>query len=243
LQEIVNKKQEIERDQSLSLIEKGDLIKELNFKGCSIDDLTLNFTLPGFEEIELIDNGEDMPVTLSNLDQYISILTKYILTETLIPQISAFREGFDKVIPLKYLKIFESDEIEALVCGGNQNEAWDKKTLEDNFIPAHGYTSTSKSFKNFIKIVSEFNSEERRTFLKFVTGAERLPFGGFKHLTPKLTVVKKQPNFNHEHADQYLPSVMTCQNYVKLPDYSTQEVMQKKLLFSMKEGQNSFSLS
>jgi E3 ubiquitin-protein ligase TRIP12 len=65
-----------------------------------------------------------------------------------------------------------------LVCGGTRDEAWDVKTLEDNFVPAHGYTQTSKSFKNFVKIVSEFTSEEKRIFLKFVTGAERLPFGG-----------------------------------------------------------------
>ncbi len=28
----------------------------------------LNFTIPGYSDIELIDNGADMPVTLSNLD-------------------------------------------------------------------------------------------------------------------------------------------------------------------------------
>ena len=36
----------------------------------------------------------------------------------------------------------------------------------------------SKSFKNFIQIVASFTSEEKRLFLKFVTGAERLPYGG-----------------------------------------------------------------
>lgn len=80
-----------------------------------------------------------MPVTLSNLDQYVSILARYFLLETVKSQIFAFREGFDKVIPLKNLKIFESDEVEALICGGRRDEAWDQKTLEENFVPAHGY--------------------------------------------------------------------------------------------------------
>jgi len=119
-----------------------------------------------------------MPVTLSNLDQYVSILARYILVETLKSQTSAFREGFDKVIPLQHLKMFESHEIEALVCGGSRDEDWDVKTLENNFVPAHGYSANSKSFKNFIELVSSFNSEEKRIFLKFVTGAERLPYGG-----------------------------------------------------------------
>jgi hypothetical protein len=30
-------------------------------------------------------------------------------------------------------------------------------------------------------------------FLKFVTGCPNLPFGGFKNLNPKITVVKKLP--------------------------------------------------
>ena len=28
----------------------------------------LSFTFPGYDDIELIDNGADMPVTLGNLD-------------------------------------------------------------------------------------------------------------------------------------------------------------------------------
>jgi len=44
----------------------------------------LNFTYPGYSEIELIENGADMPVTLSNLDQYVLMLTKTILSETVL---------------------------------------------------------------------------------------------------------------------------------------------------------------
>ena len=33
-----------------------------------IEDLSLNFTLPGQPDIDLIENGIEMPVTLSNLD-------------------------------------------------------------------------------------------------------------------------------------------------------------------------------
>jgi E3 ubiquitin-protein ligase TRIP12 len=57
----------------------------------------LNFVFPGYNDISLIENGEDMPVTLSNLDQYISILAGFFLNETLRAQLVAFREGFDKV--------------------------------------------------------------------------------------------------------------------------------------------------
>ena len=67
----------------------------------------------------------------------------------------------------------------------------------------------SQSFKNFIKILTEFTNDEKKMFLKFVTGAERLPYGGFKNLNPKLTVVKRQPNQSYQLPDEFLPSVMT----------------------------------
>lgn len=43
--------------------------------------------------------------------------------------------------------------------------------------------------------------------------------------------------------DDYLPSVMTCVNYLKLPDYSTLDVMRKQLLVAIREGQGAFHLS
>lgn len=44
-------------------------------------------------------------------------------------------------------------------------------------------------------------------------------------------------------SDDYLPSVMTCVNYLKLPDYSSAEVMKAKIAIAVKEGQGAFHLS
>ena len=43
--------------------------------------------------------------------------------------------------------------------------------------------------------------------------------------------------------DDYLPSVMTCVNYLKLPDYSTLGVMRQKMNMAIREGQGAFHLS
>lgn len=69
-----------------------------------------------------------------------------------------------------------------------------------------------------------------------------LDFSGFKALSPLLTVVCKTVDAN-SNSDDYLPSVMTCVNYLKLPDYSTIDVMRTKLRIAALEGQNSFHLS
>ena len=64
---------------------------------------------------------------------------------------------------------------------------------------------------------------------------------------PALTIVRKADSVDEMNSadslDSYLPSVMTCVNYLKLPDYSSEKVMRKKLVQAMREGQLSFHLS
>lgn len=43
--------------------------------------------------------------------------------------------------------------------------------------------------------------------------------------------------------DKELPSVMTCANYIKLPQYSSKAVCERQLRLAYREGQGSFDLS
>jgi E3 ubiquitin-protein ligase TRIP12 len=58
-----------------------------------------------------------------------------------------------------------------------------------------------------------------------------------------LTVVKSQPVDSLDNPDNYLPTVMTCQNYLKIPIYSNKEVLREKLNLAIEEGSNAFHLS
>lgn len=108
--------------------------------------------------------------------------------------------------------------------------------------PDHGYTHDSRAVKFLFEILSSFDNEQQRLFLQFVTGSPRLPVGGFRSLNPPLTIVRKTFE-STENPDDFLPSVMTCVNYLKLPDYSSIEIMRDKLLIAAREGQQSFHLS
>ena len=46
--------------------------------GCSVEDLGLDFTLPGFPNIELKKGGKDIPVTIHNLEEYLRVRTGHI---------------------------------------------------------------------------------------------------------------------------------------------------------------------
>ncbi len=65
---------------------------------------------------------------------------------------------------------------------------------------------------------------------------------GLRSLNPPLTIVRKTVD-SSESQDNFLPSVMTCVNYLKLPDYSSSAVMREKLDQAAREGQLSFHLS
>lgn len=59
--------------------------------------------------------------------------------------------------------------------------------------------------RDLIDIMNSYSKEERRAFLQFMTGAPKLPLGGFKGLSPQFTVVRK-PHEAPFKADDYLPS-------------------------------------
>ncbi|CDO68376.1 hypothetical protein BN946_scf184815.g23 [Trametes cinnabarina] len=207
--------------------------------GVSIEDLGLDFTVPGYD-IELRPGGRDIPVTADNVDEYIQEVVDAIIGKGAQTQAQAFREGFSKVFPIGDLQAFTSDELAMLF--GNAEEDWSVETLSEALKADHGFNVESRAIRDLIEIMSEYDGPTRRSYLQFITGSPKLPIGGFKGLNPPLTVVRK-PHEAPLTADDYLPSVMTCVNYLKLPEYSSKAVMKEKLSVAMREGVGSFHLS
>ncbi|KAI7732092.1 hypothetical protein M8C21_029569 [Ambrosia artemisiifolia] len=210
------------RKQYLESIHDQNEILNLRFRGAPVEDLCLDFTLPGYPDFAL-KTGDDI-VDLNNLEEYISLVVDATVKTGITRQMEAFRAGFNQA-----------------------------DTLVEHIKFDHGYTSKSPAVVNLLEIMGEFNPEQQRAFCQFVTGAPRLPPGGLAVLNPKLTIVRKHSSTSNntaanaagvsESADDDLPSVMTCANYLKLPPYSTKEIMYKKLLYAINEGQGSFDLS
>lgn len=153
---------------------------------------------------------------------------------------TAFRQGFNRLFAIDDLKLLTHLELVSLF--GKAEEDWSLATLSDTIRADHGFTMESNPVRYLLQILSEMDATERRQFLQFTTGSPRLPIGGWKALRPVFTVVRKIPE-EPLTADDYLPSVMTCANYFKMPAYTTKEIMKTRLLTSMQEGQNSFLLS
>lgn len=241
LQQVAQRKKQLEQDSSHTSDSRQLAVDSLTLDDVPIEDLGLSFTLPGHPDFELKRGGKDMTVTIHELEEYIRLVVQWTLVSGVKRQIDALREGFNSVLPLSNLASFSYTEMELVLCG-NVAEKWDLKCLVESCRPDHGYTHDSRAVKILFEILSGYTQEEQRLFLQFVTGSPRLPVGGLRSLNPPLTIVRKsfEPPLC---ADNYLPSVMTCVNYLKLPDYSSKEIMAGKLKLAALEGQRSFHLS
>nr|AAW25561.1 SJCHGC09553 protein [Schistosoma japonicum] len=231
----------------------------------------LNFTT--FQDMRLnsLKTGAHINVTGSNLSCYLRLVAHWLVIEGASRQMEAVLRSFDSVLPngsfANGLLYFNQMKMENLFCGESSprynsisisqtgdikstqvdknysfpDEGWDVQSLTQSCCCDHGYTPQSRAIRFLFEIMSEFTAEQRRLFVQFVTGSPRLPVGGFRALKPPLKIVMKRET--GENADNHLPSVMTCQNYLKLPDYSSKALMLSKLLYAINEGQNAFHLS
>ena len=62
--------------------------------GCPVEDLGLDFTLPGYPNIELRKGGRDTSV---------SLVSHWMMIEGVSVQMEAVREGFNSVFPISSL--------------------------------------------------------------------------------------------------------------------------------------------
>jgi len=211
----------------------------------AVEAMDLDFTVPGYPALELVKNGKDKVVSLENLQQYLELLLHWLLKAGVCRQMEAVRDCLNGLIPLKHLRLFFAEEMDQLFCGArSEPESWEAPVLLQALRPDHGYNHDSSPIRWLVEILgTRFDDEKRRQFVQFITGSPRLPVGGLKNLNPPLTVVRKTEWSNGGNPDAHLPSVMTCVNYLKLPEYSSREVMEQRLLTAITHGRYAFHLS
>ncbi|GMM53598.1 putative ubiquitin-protein ligase [Maudiozyma humilis] len=210
--------------------------KESNVK---LEQLYLTFVVPG-TDTPLIDDGNNITVTSSNVINYMDLLVSSMIGDGILSQLQSFIDGFSKVFP--YVNLLILEPVELVDMFGHEDEDWSFETLCSSVVADHGYTMDSPTIHDLISIMSELSHKDRRLFSQFLTGSPRLPLGGFKSLKPKFTVVLKHAEDGLE-SDQYLPSVMTCANYLKLPKYSSRKIMRTRIQQAIEEGAGAFLLS
>ncbi|KAF0700709.1 Aste57867_8763 [Aphanomyces stellatus] len=213
-----------------------------------IDAMGLTFELVGTSPpIPLRDGGADCAVTSVNVLEYLELTATMLLHTSIQAQSQAFRYGFAAIAPLPILTMLSAADWSLLLADPTR-QLWPggADEIRAAMVCDHGYTAESQAIQWLVEILVDLSPAQQTLFVRFVTGSHRLPLGGLAKLEPALTVVRKLPSDDSSGAsntDLMLPSASTCTNYLKLPDYSTKDVMRAKLLYCIEEGQLSFHLS
>ena len=123
-------KRKIDESTNLNAAQRLHAASKIEIRGARVEDLGLDFTLPGYPAIELINNGANIPVTIENIGLYVEKVIDFTLGSGVQRQVEAFRAGFSQVFPYSAVRAFTPSELVMLF--GRVEEDW---TIESEYIP------------------------------------------------------------------------------------------------------------
>eukprot|EP00057_Strongylocentrotus_purpuratus_P011200 XP_011665674.1 PREDICTED: E3 ISG15--protein ligase HERC5-like [Strongylocentrotus purpuratus] len=129
--------------------------------------------------------------------------------------------------------IFKAEDLRDVILG----EELDWNAFKLSAVYQCPYSEDHPVIKMFWKVFDEFEENDKRQFLKFLTGADHVPVGGFVRFH-----VRRLNNMADKYRDPVVPNkfpepgtlmpeVMTCRGFLSLdiPEYQTKEDLRFRL--------------
>ncbi|XP_032886513.1 probable E3 ubiquitin-protein ligase HERC3 [Amblyraja radiata] len=199
----------------------------LNYEGDDLEEIfCMDFTIGAdmadgsITRHELIPNGKNIPVQSHNRKLFVDKYVDYIFNTSVEKHFQAFSEGF-RYVPLPVVDLFLPDELMALLQG---NMLYDWPQLEENASYSLGYTRMDEAIVQFWQMFHELTQEEKKHFLAFLTGCDKVPIGGMG----KFRIVIRE-DFRPD-PDLYFPTAHTCYQMLDLPRYSSAAILRERFL-------------
>ncbi|CAD8213014.1 unnamed protein product [Paramecium pentaurelia] len=188
-------------------------------------------------DVELKPGGKDIEVTEYDKKDYVRKYCHQIMAKDIEDQIKAIQDGFYSLISKEDIKIFDSIQLELLLCGESNIDVEDLiRTLR-----YQGYTAQHQVIGWLKNILRSFNQDMLAKFLSLATGHPKLPVGGFQN--PECRITIRLPNYQQNDIDSRLPTGHTCTRVLDLPAYSNEETLRKQLETALNEGGEGFDLA
>ncbi|XP_048853239.1 probable E3 ubiquitin-protein ligase HECTD4 isoform X2 [Brienomyrus brachyistius] len=190
------------------------------------------------EDVELCPGGRSLCVSWENKEVYARAVRALRLRELQNAEcMAAVRAGLGSIIPLQLLTLLSPLEVELRTCG--------LPYINLEFLKAHtmyqvGLMETDQHIEFFWTALEMFTQEELCKFIKFACNQERIPFtcpcrdGGpdTAHVPPYPMKIAPPDGAAGSPDSRYI-RVETCMFMVKLPQYSSLEVMLEKLRYAI----------
>ncbi|XP_073447024.1 probable E3 ubiquitin-protein ligase HERC6 [Dendrobates tinctorius] len=189
-----------------------------------VENLDLYFTLSWENQtIELVPNGATEHVTHSNKQNYVSKCVEYILNTSVAETYEEFKKGLYKVCDKDVLLFFQPEELKQLVAG-HSNYNW--AALEQTTVYMGKYSAKHPTIIRFWRVFHQLPLEKKKAFLYFITGNDKISALLVQNVCMKVSSFGV-PN------ESYLPEANTCSRLLLLPEYSTNDVLRRKLLLAL----------
>nr|CAH7744976.1 unnamed protein product [Callosobruchus chinensis] len=203
-------------------------IRDIHLSGVTADYFHDIIPLESFEGtsctgkiVPILPGGRNIPLTFENRTQYYELAIKFRMKEFSL-QVAAIREGMVGLIPVPLLSLITADHMEQLVCGLSHISIAVLKKI----VRYRELDENHQLVQWLWNILENFTDNEKVLFMRFVSGRSRLP-ANLADLSQRFQVMKvdKAPNG--------LPTAQTCFFQLRLPSYTSQEVMAEKLRYSI----------
>ena len=127
-------KKEIGKRSHLTAAQKAQAARKVVINGARIEDIGLDFTLPGYPTIELVPNGANVAVTLDNVASYVNKVIDMTLGSGVRRQVEHFRVGFSEVFAYSATRAFTPRELVMLF--GRVEEDWSIESKQNKIGPS-----------------------------------------------------------------------------------------------------------
>ncbi|KAL7552593.1 hypothetical protein ACHAWF_016755 [Thalassiosira exigua] len=201
--------------------------------------------------IELMPGGSAVSVTRENVIQYIHLVSHQKMNVRGSCQTAAFLRGFRDLIPAQWVRLFSAYELQKLISGDDAVKGIDVRGMMAVMRYSGGLHPSQPIVRWLWEVVEEMTPELQRKFLKFMTSCSRQPLLGFGSMVPAPCIQQtrlREDDYGNDIAEGLgtgnvrLPSSSTCMNLLKLPKYTSKEMLKKKLLYAI-ESAAGFELS
>uniref|UniRef100_M4BD21 HECT-type E3 ubiquitin transferase n=1 Tax=Hyaloperonospora arabidopsidis (strain Emoy2) TaxID=559515 RepID=M4BD21_HYAAE len=129
------------------------------------------------QTVELIPAGRNIQVNDDNKFEFADRKFRFMMFESVAPQLASFLKGFYEVVPQRLLLAFDYEELDYLLCGSDKIDVADWKQ----------HTRLAMEYRRevawFWDVIEHMSTVYRKQLLHFATGYPRVPLTGFEGLT------------------------------------------------------------
>ncbi|XP_030261753.1 probable E3 ubiquitin-protein ligase HERC6 [Sparus aurata] len=189
-----------------------------------VESLETTFTVSwGGEIVELDPKEPGKPLTGSNRKEFVAAFVDYAFNKSVEGVFSEFKRGFLKVCDIDVVDFFQPEELQAVMVG---QENYDWEVFKQNTVYEGGYYADHPNIVTFWEVFEKLPAEEKKKFLLFLTGCDRVPFLGMGSIKMRVTPLP-------DYTDRHLPESLTCHFLLLLPIYQrypVERLMETRLL-------------